>query len=145
MKGLITLTIIKPGAVANGHTGSILNIIIEKGFRIAALNMTRLTREMAEAFYIVHKGKAFYEGLINLMTSGPIIVAILEKENAVEEYRKLIGNTDPALAEDGTIRKLFAESMQRNAVHGSDCDESAIRESDFFFSGSVRFYNSPPF
>lgn len=140
MKGKITFTIIKPGAVTSEHIGPILKIINEKGFHIAAMKMTRLTLGQAEDFYAVHKGKPFYEGLINFMTSGPIVVAILEKENAVEEYRKLIGNTDPSKAEEGTIRKLFAESVQKNAVHGSDSDENAVIECDFFFSRSMRFY-----
>ena len=140
MKGRITLTIIKPGAVANEHTGPILNMISEHGFHIAAMRMTRLTREIAEEFYVVHKGKPFYETLMELMTSGPAVLAIIEKENAVEDYRKLIGNTDPAKAEEGTIRKLYAESMQRNAVHGSDSDENAMWECDFFFSKSERYY-----
>lgn len=140
MKGRLTLTIIKPGAVARNYAGPILKIINEHGFHIAAMRMTRLTRELAEELYEVHKGKPFYEGLIELMTSGPAIMAILEKDNVVEDYRKLIGNTDPAKAEEGTIRKLFAESMQKNAVHGSDSDESAVRECDFFFSRSERFY-----
>jgi nucleoside-diphosphate kinase len=140
MKGRITFTIIKPGAVAHEYIGPILKIINERGFHIAAMKMTRLTLQQAEEFYAVHKGKPFYEGLINFMTSGPIVVAILEKDNAVEEYRKLIGNTDPSKAEDGTIRKLFAESVQKNAVHGSDSDENAVIESDYFFSRSMRFY-----
>jgi nucleoside-diphosphate kinase len=140
MKGRITFTIIKPGAVAHEHIGPILKIINEKGFHIAAMKMTRLTLQQAEDFYAVHKGKSFYEGLIEFMTSGPIVVAILEKDNAVEEYRKLIGNTDPDKAEEGTIRKLFAESVRKNAVHGSDSDENAVIESDYFFSRSTRFY-----
>jgi len=140
MKGRLTFTIIKPGAVTNEHIGPILKIINEHGFHIASMRMTRLTRQLAEEFYEIHKGKPFYEGLIEFMISGPIVIGILEKDNAVEDYRKLIGNTDPSKAEEGTIRKLFAESVQKNAVHGSDSDENAIRECDFFFARSERFY-----
>jgi len=139
MAGKITLTIIKPGAVSKGLTGTILNRICEEGFRIAALQMTQLTRSEAERFYEVHRGKPFYEGLVEFMTSGPIVVAILEKEDAVEAYRALIGATDPEKAEEGTIRKLYAQSVRENAVHGSDSDESADREAIFFFSMSERF------
>lgn len=139
MAGTKTLTIIKPGAVANEYIGPILSIIHDHGFHIAAMKMLMLTRQMAEQFYYMHKGKPFYENLINFMTSGPVVVAILEKENAVEEYRKLIGDTDPAKAAPGTIRKMFAESITKNAVHGSDSDESAERECDFFFSKIERF------
>ena len=142
MKGRITFTIIKPGAVNNEHIGPILKMISDHGFHIASMRMTRLTKQLAEEFYDVHKGKPFYEGLIDFMTSGPIVLAILEKDNAVEDYRKLIGNTDPSKAEEGTIRKLFAVSVQKNAVHGSDSDESAVRECDFFFARSERFYKS---
>lgn len=138
MAGTKTLTIIKPGAVANEFIGPILAKINANGFHIAAMKLIMLTRKMAESFYSVHKGKPFYDNLITFMTSGPVVVAILEKENAVEEYRKLIGNTDPAKAEEGTIRKLFAESIERNAVHGSDSDENAKKECDFFFSTSER-------
>jgi len=142
MQGKITLTIIKPGAVQNEYIGPILNMIHNAGFHIAALKLTRLTRPQAERFYEIHKGKPFYEGLVEFMISGPIVVAVLEKENAVEDYRKLIGSTDPAKAEPGTIRKLFAESVQRNAVHGSDSDENAVKECDFYFSTSARFYKN---
>lgn len=139
MKGNITFTIIKPGAVAHEHIGDILKMITEKGFWIAAMKYTKLSRAQAEHFYSIHAGKPFFDGLIDFMSSGPIVVAILEKDNAVEEYRKLIGNTDPAKAEPGTIRKLFAESIQKNAVHGSDSDRNARHEADFFFSRSERF------
>ena len=139
MAGTKTLTIIKPGAVANEYIGPILAKINANGFHISAMKLISLTRKMTEKFYSVHNGKPFFEGLINFMTSGPVVVAILEKENAVEEYRKLIGNTDPAKAEEGTIRKLFAQSIERNAVHGSDSDTNAITECDFFFSQSERF------
>ena len=142
MKGNITLTIIKPGAVESEYVGPILNMIHEHGFHIAAMKLTRLTRKQAERFYAVHYGRPFYEGLVEFMTSGPIVVAVLEKENAVDDYRKLIGSTDPAKAEPGTIRKLFAQSMQKNAVHGSDSDENAVHECDFFFSQSERFYKT---
>ncbi|MFO7616228.1 MAG: nucleoside-diphosphate kinase [Bacteroidales bacterium] len=139
MNGNITFTIIKPGAVANEHIGDILQMISDAGFWIAAMKYVRLSHSQAGYFYSVHRGKPFYEGLVEFMTSGPIVVAILEKDNAVEDYRKLIGNTDPAKAEPGTIRKMFAESIQRNAVHGSDSDANARKEADFFFSKCERF------
>lgn len=139
MNGTFTFTIIKPGAVSNEHIGPILNLINANGFHIAAMKMTVLRTEQAKKFYAIHKGKPFYDGLIEFMTSGPIVVAILEKCDAVNEYRKLIGATDPTKAEAGTIRKLFAESVQKNAVHGSDSDENARIESDFFFATSERF------
>ncbi len=139
MTGNITFTIIKPCAVSREHIGDILKMISEAGFSIAAMKYTRLNQIQAAYFYNIHKGKPFFIGLVEFMSSGPIVVAILEKENAVENYRKLIGNTDPAKAEPGTIRKLFAESVQRNAVHGSDSDSNARMESDFFFSKSERF------
>jgi len=139
MAGNITLTIIKPGAVSHEHIGDILKIISESGFSIAAMKYTKLSQSQAAYFYNIHKDRPFFEGLVEFMTSGPIVVAILEKANAVEEYRKLIGHTDPAKAEPGTIRKLFAESVQRNAVHGSDSDSNARKEADFFFSKCERF------
>jgi nucleoside-diphosphate kinase len=139
MAGNITFTIIKPGAVAHEHVGEILKMIAEAGFWIAALKYTRLSRSQASYFYAIHKERPFFDGLVEFMTSGPILVAVLEKSNAVEDYRKLIGSTDPARAEPGTIRKLFAESVQKNAVHGSDSDENARKEADFFFSQSERF------
>ncbi len=142
MKGRITLTIIKPGAVQSEYIGPILNMIHEHGFHIAAMKLTRLTRKQAELFYSEHIGRSFYEGLVEFMTSGPIVVAVLEKDNAVEDYRKLVGSTDPEKAEPGTLRKLFAESMQRNAVHGSDSNENAVRECDFFFAQSERYYKA---
>lgn len=131
--------IIKPGAVSRGLTGTILNRICEEGFRISALKMIQLTRNQAERFYEVHRGRPFYKGLVQFMTSGPVVAGILEKENAVEAYRTLIGATDPEKAEEGTIRKQYAESVRENAVHGSDSDENAIKEASFFFSGSERF------
>lgn len=134
MKGNKTLTIIKPVAVQNGYVGPILNKIHDAGFTIKAIKSLHLSTIQAENFYIVHKGKHFYNDLVNFMISGPIIVAILEKENAVEDYRKLIGATNPLEAADGTLRKLFGTNLRANAVHGSDCDENAEIECDFFFS-----------
>jgi len=139
MSGNITFTIIKPFAVSNGHIGPILNKIHDGGFRISAMRMLWLTKGEAERFYEVHKDRPFYNDLVEFMTSGNILVAILEKDNAVEDYRKLIGATDPDKAEEGTIRKEFAESMRANAVHGSDSDANANIEASFFFSGLQRF------
>jgi nucleoside-diphosphate kinase len=135
-----TFSIIKPNAVRTGKTGPILAMINEGGFEIAAMRMVKLTVPQAESFYSVHKGKPFFDGLIEFMTSGPVVVMILRHENAVEEFRKLIGATDPNKAEPGTIRKTFAVSVQMNAVHGSDSPENAIIEANFFFSGIERFY-----
>ena len=140
MAGKITFTMIKPYAFKKGKAGSILAMIMNSGFKIVALKLTHLTIEDAEVFYAIHKERPFYDSLVKFMSSGPIIAAILEKENAVEDYRKLIGNTDPSKAEEGTIRKLFAESIQANAVHGSDSDENALNEANFFFSLRERFY-----
>jgi len=134
-----TFSIIKPNAVRTGKTGPILAMINEGGFEIAAMRMVKLTTFQAESFYAVHKGKPFFEGLIEFMTSGPVVVMILRHENAVEQFRKLIGSTDPAKAEPGTIRKKFAVSVQMNAVHGSDSAENAIIEANFFFSEIERF------
>lgn len=139
MTGNITFTIIKPRAVAKGYAGPILNMISEAGFKISSLRMLQLTRNEAETFYLVHRERPFYTDLVEFMISGPIVVGILEKEHAVEDYRKLIGATDPSKAEEGTIRKLYAESVQANAVHGSDSDENAAIEASFFFSTSERF------
>ncbi len=139
MSGNITFTIIKPFAVSEGHIGPILNKIHAAGFRISAMRMLWLTKGEAERFYQVHKDRPFYDDLVEFMTSGNIVVAILEKENAVQDYRKLIGATDPEKAEEGTIRKEFAKSMRENAVHGSDSDENANIEGSFFFSGLQRF------
>ena len=139
MNGNITLSIIKPNAVRTGKTGPILAMINEAGFEITAMKMLRMTQGQAESFYEVHRGKSFYESLVEFMTSGPVFVMILKHENAVDEFRKLIGATDPAKAEPGTIRELYAVSVQMNAVHGSDSDENAVRESDFFFSTIERF------
>lgn len=134
MSGNYTFTIVKPDAFRKGHTGKILDAIIEGGFRISAMRLVQLTKSQAEAFYAIHKERPFFGSLVEFMTSGPIVVAKLEKANAVEDFRKLIGATDPAKAEEGTIRRRFAGSLQENAVHGSDSDENAAVESDFFFS-----------
>jgi len=144
MKGRITFTIIKPDAFSKQKTGPILKMITDHGFHIAAMKLIRMTTKQAQDFYGIHKGKSFYNDLVRFMVSGPVIVAVLEKEDAVESYRKLIGATDPAKAEKGTIRKLFAKSVQENAVHGSDSDENAIFESNFFFSETERYYKENP-
>ncbi|MFI5192951.1 MAG: nucleoside-diphosphate kinase [Chitinophagales bacterium] len=133
-----TFTMIKPDAFANGHSGAILDIIIKAGFRLVALKMTSLTDKKAGEFYAVHQERPFYGELVEFMSRGPVIAAILEKENAVTDFRKLIGATDPAKADAGTIRKLFAASLGENAIHGSDSDENARMEGDFFFSGLER-------
>ena len=134
-----TLAIIKPDAVANELIGPILARINNAGFRIAAIKLIKLNEIQAKKFYAVHKDRPFYDSLVKFMISGPAVVAILEKENSVEEFRKLIGATDPEKAEEGTIRKLYAESVERNAVHGSDSAENAKIECDFFFSQTERF------
>jgi nucleoside-diphosphate kinase len=139
MNGNFTFSIVKPNAVRTGKTGPILAMINEGGFEISAIRMVKMTIEQAESFYEVHREKPFFGGLIEFMTSGPVVVMVLKHENAVEEFRKLIGATDPARAEPGTIRKIFAVSVQMNAVHGSDSDENAAREASFFFSGIDRF------
>jgi nucleoside-diphosphate kinase len=130
-----TFTMIKPDAVGNGHAGAIIDQVIKAGFRIVAMKLTRLSEEKAGEFYGIHRERPFYGELVEFMSSGPIVAAILEKENAVEEFRTLIGSTNPANAAEGTIRKRFAESIGRNAVHGSDSNENAKIEGDFFFSG----------
>jgi nucleoside-diphosphate kinase len=129
-----TFTMIKPDAMKNGHAGAIIDKIIKAGFQIKALKMTKLSAEKAGEFYAVHKERPFYGELVEFMSSGPIIAAILEKDNAVAEFRKLIGATDPSKADEGTIRKLFATSVGENAVHGSDSDENARIEGSFMFS-----------
>ncbi|HEY0272555.1 MAG TPA: nucleoside-diphosphate kinase [Chitinophaga sp.] len=134
-----TFTMIKPDAVQNGHTGGILDMICKAGFRIVALKQTRLSAEKAGEFYAVHKERPFYGELVEFMSSGHLVAAILEKDNAVEDFRTLIGATNPANAAEGTIRKKYATSIGRNAVHGSDSDENAQIEGDFFFSGLERF------
>jgi nucleoside-diphosphate kinase len=130
---------IKPDATANGHTGAILQMINAAGFRIVAMKMTHLSADKAGAFYAVHKERPFYGELVEFMSRGPITAAILEKENAVEDFRKLIGATNPANADAGTIRKLYATSLGENAVHGSDSNENAAIEGDFFFSKLEQF------
>tara|TARA_B110000503_G_scaffold88004_1_gene133498 strand:+ start:691 stop:1086 length:396 start_codon:yes stop_codon:yes gene_type:complete len=130
---------LKPDAVENGHTGAILNKINAAGFRIVALKKTQMTKANAEAFYAVHNERPFFGELVEFMTRGPVVAAILEKDNAVDDFRTLIGATNPADAAEGTIRKLFATSMGENAVHGSDSDENAQVEGNFHFSGREQF------
>jgi nucleoside-diphosphate kinase len=139
MTGNITFTMIKPDAVKDNNIGPILAMINKAGFTITALKYMRLTKEQAARFYAVHKERPFFGELTEYMSNGPIVAAILQKNNAVAEYRKLIGATDPSKAEDGTVRKLFAKSIGENAVHGSDSDENASLESAFFFSQLERF------
>ena len=139
MAGNRTFTMIKPDAVKDGHAGSILKMIEAAGFRIVAMKLTHLTAERAGQFYEVHKERPFYKDLCNYMSSGAIVAAILEKENAVADFRKLIGATNPAQAEEGTIRKLFAKSLEANAVHGSDSDENAEIEGNFYFARTEKF------
>lgn len=134
-----TFTMIKPDAVRDGHIGAILNQITENGFRIVAMKMTQLSKASAEKFYAIHKERPFFGELVEFMTSGPIVAAILEKDNAVEDFRKLIGATNPAQAEAGTIRARFAKSIGENAVHGSDSDENAGIEGNQHFSGFEQF------
>lgn len=133
-----TFTMIKPDAFGKGFTGGILDQIIGAGFTIKALKAVQLTKEIAGEFYAVHKERPFYGELVEFMSSGPIVAAILEKENAVADFRKLIGATNPAQAEEGTIRKKYASSVGENAVHGSDSDENAKIEGDFFFNAFER-------
>jgi len=130
-----TFTMIKPDAFSKGYTGNILAMIEKAGFRLVALKKIRLSEEKAGEFYAIHKARPFYGELVEFMSSGSIVAAILEKDNAVEDFRKLIGATDPAKADEGTIRKLYAESVGKNAVHGSDSNENAEIEGSFFFSG----------
>ncbi len=130
---------IKPDAVRNGHIGSILKMITDAGFRIVAMNFCRMSEAKAGKFYDIHKERPFYGELVEFMTSGPIVAAVLEKENAVEDFRTLIGATNPAQAAEGTIRKIFAESLEANAIHGADSDENAIREAGFHFATSEWF------
>ncbi len=134
-----TFTMIKPDAVENGHIGGILNMITEAGFKIIALKLTQLTVADAKAFYEVHAARPFYGELVEFMSRGPIVAAILEKENAIADFRTLIGATNPADASEGTIRKKYATSMGENAVHGSDSDENASIESAFHFAGREQF------
>lgn len=139
MAGNRTFTMIKPDAVQNGHIGAILAKINEAGFRIVAMKFTQLSRRDAQEFYAVHSERPFYGELVEYMTSGPIVAAILEKDNAVADFRTLIGSTNPEEAAEGTIRKMYAESLAANAIHGSDSDENAAIEGNFHFSGRERF------
>lgn len=134
-----TFTMIKPDAVEKGHTGAIIEKITAAGFRIVALKKTQLSRPEAEAFYSVHKERPFFGELVEFMTRGPIVAAILEKDNAVNDFRMLIGATNPAEAAEGTIRKLYATSMGENAIHGSDSDENAALEGAFHFAAREQF------
>lgn len=136
MSGNKTFTMIKPDAVTDGHTGAIIKMIEEAGFRIVAMKKIRLTSEQAGQFYAVHKERPFYASLCSYMSSGAIVPMILEKSNAVADFRTLIGATDPAKAEEGTIRKLYARSLESNAIHGSDSDENAAIEGSFFFAAT---------
>ena len=139
MASNLTFTMIKPDAVESNHIGPILAKMNEAGFRVVAMKYMRLTPEMAGKFYAIHKERPFFGELVDYMSSGPIVAAILEKENAVADFRKLIGATDPSKAEPGTIRALFAKSIAANAVHGSDSDENALIEGSFFFAQTERF------
>ncbi len=134
MAGNRTFTMIKPDAVKAGHSGAILKMINDAGFRIVAMKLTQLSKEKAGGFYAVHKERPFYGELVDFMSSGPIVAAILEKENAVADFRKLIGATNPAEAAPGTVRALYATSIGENAVHGADSDENALIEGSFHFS-----------
>ena len=135
----ITFTMLKPDSIRNKNTGAILDKIIKSGFEIKAMKFTKMSTEQASSFYAVHKERPFFNDLINYMTSGPIVAAVLEKDNAVNDFRPLIGSTNPEEAADGTIRKLFAKSISENAVHGSDSDENAIIECNFHFSENEIF------
>lgn len=135
----ITFTMIKPDAVSNGHSGKILDQIIQNGFKLKAMKYIWLSAEQAGRFYDIHRERPFFKDLVAFMSSGPIIAATLEKENAVADFRKLIGATNPKEAEAGTIRNLYATSIDANAMHGSDSDENAVIESGFFFSQFERF------
>ena len=139
MLGKVTFSMIKPDAVNKGYTGAILKMMNDAGFRIVAMKQVRLSTNAARQFYAIHNERPFFEDLVAFMTSGPIISLVLEKENAVDDFRKLIGSTDPSKAEEGTVRKLYAESMQKNAVHGADSDENALREAAFHFAGKEMF------
>jgi nucleoside-diphosphate kinase len=131
-----TFSIIKPDAVASGHSGAILALLQKQGFQIRGLRMTRLTKAQAEGFYAVHSARPFYASLVTFMTEGPVVVMVLEREDAVKTLREVMGATNPANAAEGTIRKLFAESIERNSIHGSDAPETAAQEIPFFFTGS---------
>lgn len=131
-----TFAIIKPDAVANGHTGEILSMIEQNGFRIVGLKMRRISKSEGEAFYAVHKERPFFNGLVTFMTEGPVVVVVLEREDAIAKWRELMGATNPANAAEGTIRKKFAENIERNSVHGSDAPETAAQEIPFFFGAA---------
>jgi nucleoside-diphosphate kinase len=139
MRTDLTFTIVKPTAFKNNYLGPIIEMINRNGFKICGLKLVQISREKAELFYETHAGKPFFDGLVQYMTSGPVVVAALQKENAVSDFRELIGNTDPAEAKPGTIRKLYAESKRANAIHGSDSDENAQREISIFFSDEEIF------
>jgi nucleoside-diphosphate kinase len=134
-----TFTMLKPDAVEKGHIGAILEKITASGFRIVAMKFTQMTTQDAKAFYAIHSERPFYGELVEYMTRGPIVAAILEKDNAVEDFRTLIGATNPADAAEGTIRKMFADSISENAAHGSDSDDNAAIEGAFHFSGREQF------
>jgi len=138
-----TLAILKPDTVRDNNTGAVIKMITDAGFKIKAMKLMKLTKESARGFYEVHKERFFFNELVDYMTSGPCIPIALEKENAVEEFRKLIGATDPAQADEGTIRKLFAKDKQQNAVHGSDSDENAAKEISHFFTRNEILENYP--
>lgn len=140
MMGKITLAVIKPDSVEKGYIGPILFHIINAGFHIRALKMTDLSKRSAKKFYAEHKESLFFDSLVNFMSSGPIVSIILEKENAVEDFRNLIGDTNPIHAAEGTIRKLYASSLEENAIHGSDSNQNAFRECLFYFSHREIFW-----
>jgi nucleoside-diphosphate kinase len=131
-----TFAIIKPDAVGKGQSGEILSMIEGGGFRVIAMKMRRLTKQHAEAFYAVHRARPFFPGLVTFMTEGPVVTLVLERENAIAKWRDLMGATNPANAAEGTIRKRFAENIERNCVHGSDASETAAVEIPFFFAGN---------
>ena len=138
MSGRITFTMIKPDAVSNGHTGKIIDHILSKGYKLVAMKYTKLSEEKAGQFYEVHRERPFFKDLVEFMTSGPIVAAVFEKDNAVADFRTVIGATDPQKAEAGTIRNLYAKSIEANAIHGSDSDENAAIEASFFFNSFER-------
>ena len=137
--GNITFTMLKPDSIKNGNTGAIIDKIVKSGFKIKAMKFTKMTNKKASDFYAIHKERPFFKDLVDYMTSGPIIAAILEKENAVNDFRELIGSTNPEEAKEGTIRKMFAKSISENAIHGSDSDENAKIECVFHFSSDEIF------
>jgi len=130
----ITFTMLKPDSIRNGNTGAILDKIVKSGFKIKAMKFTKMTNEKASKFYAIHSERPFFKDLVGYMTSGPVVAAILEKDNAVNDFRELIGSTNPEEAKEGTIRSIFAKSISENAIHGSDSDENAKIESEFHFS-----------